>query len=214
MIERCRHAGIPLILALGLVFGSSPLLASEFPDAVLETKNAIRGEMIVSHIDFLASEYCKGRETGEYGMEVASKYITSVLKGAGLEPAGEYGSYAQYVRLKKVTLSRETELRVAEGNEGTALVREAKLDWDYLPVILSAEKEVSSSLVFAGYGVTAPEHEYDDYDGLKAEGHIVLVMRHEPMENDPASPFEGRKLSKHGTLLSKILNAQSPTGHP
>jgi len=209
MIERSLHAGVLPILALCVAFGSLPLLASEFPDAVLETKNAIRGEMIVSHIDFLASEYCKGRETGEYGMEVASKYITSVLKGAGLEPAGEYGGYAQYVRLKKVTLSQETELRVAERSDGTPLVREAKLDWDYLPVILSAEKEVSASLVFAGYGVTAPEHRYDDYDGLKADGNVVLVMRHEPKENDPASSFDGRKLSNHGTLLSKILNAQA-----
>jgi len=185
-----------------------PASGSDLPDAVLDAKNSIKGEMIVSHIEFLASKYCRGRDTGDYGLDVASKYLTTVLRGAGLEPAGEYGSYLQPVSLNTVELSPDIHLRVEEQADGVTPVTTAKLEWDYLPLVLSAEKEVSAPLVFAGYGLTAPEHDYDDYKGLKAEGKIVVVMRHEPGEKDPDSPFDGRKLSDHGTLLSKIRNAQ------
>jgi hypothetical protein len=182
--------------------------AIDYPEEVLKTKNSITGKRLVSYIDFLASAYCRGRETGEKGMDVAMKYIATVLKGEDLEPAGEFGSYFQSVRLKKVSLSEEIFLEIEERRSGVALIKEAKLEWDYLPVYISAEKEVTAPLVFAGYGITAPEHKYDDYTNLNARGKVVLVMRHEPKENDPESPFEGIRLSNHGTLLSKILNAQ------
>lgn len=184
------------------------LSAADIPEEVLKVKNSISGKMIVSYIDFLASRYCRGRETGEKGMDVASKYITTILQGAELEPAGEYGGYFQPVRLETVSLSENIHLEIEERKDGVKLTKKAKLEWDYLPVIISAEKEVSAPLVFAGYGITAPEHKYDDYKNLDARGKIVLVMRHEPRENDPSSPFEGRRLSNYGTLLSKILNAQ------
>jgi len=184
------------------------LNAAEYPEGVLKAKNSITGKKLISYIDFLASQYCRGRETGEKGMDVAAKYISTVLKGEDLEPAGEFGSYFQFVRLKKVSLSERIHLEIEERKEGVKLAKKAKLEWDYLPVYISAEKEVTAPLVFAGYGITAPEHKYDDYKNLNARGKVVLVMRHEPRENDPDSPFEGRRLSNYGTLLSKILNAQ------
>ncbi|MFC2170178.1 M20/M25/M40 family metallo-hydrolase [Acidobacteriota bacterium] len=185
-----------------------PLHSSEFPEDVLSIKNAITGDMILSHIDFLASKYCRGRETGDIGMEVASKYITSILKGAGLEPAGDYGGYLQEVKLQKVSLGKGIYLKIEEKRSGASFVWNAKLEWDFLPVSFSSQRAVSAPIVFVGYGITAPEHNYDDYKNLNAAGKIVLVMRHEPGENEESSPFEGRRNSIHGTLLTKILNAQ------
>jgi hypothetical protein len=190
------------------IISLSSFSASDIPEEMLSVKNAITGKMILSHIDFLASKYCRGREPGDRGIEVATKYITSVFEGAELQPAGEFGSYFQPVRLKTVSLGDNIRLGIEEQRDGVVLARKAELEWDFLPVIISAEKEVAAPLVFAGYGITAPEHSYDDYKNLDARGKIVLAMRHEPGENDPESPFEGRKLSNHATLLSKILNAQ------
>lgn len=197
-----------LFVFLVFCFSFLPLQATDYPEEVLKAKNSITGKKLISYIDFLASEYCRGRDTGEKGLEVAMKYISTILKGEDLEPAGEYGSYFQPVRLKNVSLSKDIHLEIEEKRDGVKLTKAAKLEWDYLPVNISAEKEVIASLVFAGYGITAPEHKYDDYKNLDAKGKIVLVMRHEPKENDPESPFEGRRLSNYGTLLSKILNAQ------
>lgn len=184
------------------------MAAADFPEEVLVVKRSIKGRMMVSHIDFLASKYCRGRETGDVGMDVADKYITSVFKGAGLQPAGEFGSYFQPVKLKEVSLSDRIHLRIEERFGSTPLIKDAKIEWEYLPILISAEKEVTAPLAFAGYGITAPEHNYDDYKTIDARGKIVLVMRHEPGENDESSPFDGQKLSKHATFLSKILNAQ------
>jgi len=199
-----------LISLVSLVFFLSllPLSSAEIPEEVIKVKNAIKGKMVVSHIDFLASRHCRGRETGDKGMEVASKYISSVFKGIGAEPAGEYGGYFQFVRLKTQSLSDRIHLTIEESKHGVKLVKKAQLEWDFLPVNLSAEKEASAPLVFAGYGITAPEHKYDDYKNVDARGKVVLVMRHEPGENDQQNPFEGRRLSNYGALLSKILNAQ------
>jgi hypothetical protein len=185
-----------------------PLWASDYPEEVLKAKESIKGRMLLSHIDFLASEYCRGRETGDYGMKVADRYITTVLRGAGVESAGNYGGYFQRVKLNTLSLGKGIGLTVVEITTGVKRVKNARLEEDFYPVNLSAEMRVTAPVVFAGYGITAPEHKYDDYRNLDAAGKIVLVMRHEPGEKDDKSPFDGRELSKHGTLLTKILNAR------
>jgi len=186
----------------------APVSAVDFPDDVLQVKNTLKGRMIVSHIDFLSSSHCRGRETGEKGMDVAAKYITTVFQGAGIQSAGEFGGYYQDVKLWALSLGDGIHLEIEERKGGVTISKKVALEWDYLPVSLSAESQVAAPLVFAGYGITANELNYDDYKNLDPRGKIVLVMRHEPGENDPNSPFEGRRLSNHGTLLSKILNAQ------
>ncbi len=190
------------------MFSLISVAAADFPEEVLAAKRSITGQMVVSHIHFLASKYCRGREPGDYGMELADQYITSVFNGAGLRPAGDDGSYFQRIKLKTITLSDRIHLKVEERIEGIPLIKDARLELDYLPINISAERESNAPVVFAGYGITAPEHNYDDYKNINAKGKIVLVLRHEPGENDESSPFEGRKLSKYGTFLTKILNAQ------
>jgi hypothetical protein len=182
--------------------------AGDFPAEVLQAKQGIAGKALVAHIDFLASKYCRGRETGDTGMEVAIQYLTDVLKGAGLEPAGEYGTYRQQVRLAAVDLDESSSLTLSRQKGAGAETLQARLEFDFLPVSLSAEREASGPVMFAGYGITAPEHGYDDYKGVDAKGKIVLVMRHEPRENDADSPFDGIKMTGHAALLAKIINAQ------
>jgi len=201
--------GISMAAVLILIFSFVAPVAADYPGEVLKARRSIKGPMMVSHIQFLASKYCRGRETGDYGMKIADEYITSVLKGAGLQPAGEFGRYFQEVKLMEISLSDRIHLKIEDQTGGAATIKDAKLEWDYLPVKISGEMEASAPLVFAGYGITAPEHNYDDYKNLDARGKIVLVMRHEPGENTDSSPFEGRKLSKHGTFLAKILDAQA-----
>jgi hypothetical protein len=200
-----RKAGT---LACCLVFFLVSAAAADFPEDVLKAKQSIKDRMLVSHVDFLASKYCRGRETGEPGMDVAEQYIASVFRGIGAVPIGSSGSYFQEVKLKTVSLSDRIHLKIIEQTGSGTLINNAELEWDFLPIQISAEKEVTAPLVFAGYGITAPEHNYDDYKTIDARGKIVLVMRHEPGENNDASPFDGRKNSNHGTFLAKILNAQ------
>lgn len=202
------HTVILFFLAAVFMFQAGTVYAADYPKEVLDIKQSIKGRMMLSHIQFLASKYCRGRETGDWGMDVADTYITSVLSGIGITPAGEYGGFFQPVKLKNVHLDKSISLTIESSSMGSKLVKKARLDWEFLPVIISAETMASASVVFAGYGISAPEHNYDDYKNINATGKIVLVMRHEPGENDSSSPFEGEKNSKYGTFLEKILNAQ------
>jgi len=91
-----------------------PLWASGYPEEVLKAKASIKGSMLSSHIDFLSSDYCRGRENGDYGMDVADKYITTVLSGAGVEGAGRIGSYFQNVKLKALSLEKGVRLEIED----------------------------------------------------------------------------------------------------
>jgi hypothetical protein len=84
-----------------------------------------------------------------------------------------------------------------------------KLQENYVPISFSSNSTVNASLVFAGYGITASEYHYDDYRGIDATGRIVIVLRHEPQENDDKSVFEGRQLTSHAEIASKATNAKN-----
>lgn len=61
---------------------------------------------------------------------------------------------------------------------------------DYIPFEMTADGTANAEIVFAGYGITAPEYNYDDYQGVDVKGKIVLVLKHEPGENDSSSVFD------------------------
>jgi hypothetical protein len=68
--------------------------------------------------------------------------------------------------------------------------------------------DASGGLVYVGYGITAPELNYDDYAGIDARGKIVVLMEHEPQEDDPKSIFNGTGNTRYATSRVKLLNAQ------
>jgi len=80
---------------------------------------------------------------------------------------------------------------------------------DFVPFSFSEAVTVQAPLVFAGYGITAPEFNYDDYKGVDAKGKIVLVLRHEPQENDEKSVRAGKQLTTHAEIVNKAINARN-----
>jgi hypothetical protein len=80
---------------------------------------------------------------------------------------------------------------------------------DFVPFSFSEALEVKAPLVFAGYGITAPEFNYDDYKGLDAKGKVAIVLRHEPQENDEKSVFAGKQMTTHADIVNKAINARN-----
>ncbi|MDP7655151.1 MAG: M28 family peptidase, partial [Roseibacillus sp.] len=80
---------------------------------------------------------------------------------------------------------------------------------DYIPLTTGPENRVEGPLVFVGFGITAPELEYDDYGDLDVEGKIVVVFEHEPQERIEGSRFAGNELTPYASALYKIMNARS-----
>lgn len=162
-----------LLLFLALLapaWSSAPSAAQ--PDQAL---GQIPAEAIRAHMRFLADDLLEGRGTGTRGYQLAANYMAAQFEAMGLEPAGSDGSFFQPVPLRKTEL--------VESGSSLALLRggkEVKLAYGKDYVLRGnharTEASVAAPVVFAGFGVTAPELRYDDYAGVDVRGKIVALF--------------------------------------
>ena len=147
-------------------------------------------------IKFLASQDMKGRATGTPELEKAAAYIAADFRSFGLQPIDGKSYYQAF--------SVTTHARLGKDNRFAYTIagKRVKLNFpeDFIPFNFSARAKMSGPVVFAGYGITAPEYNYDDYAGVDVTGKIVLIFRHEPKE--------GSKLSDHSAFTEKAVNAK------
>jgi hypothetical protein len=180
--------------ALVLVAGLCGAAVSFEPDRYLD------------HIKFLASPELKGRATGSPELEKAARYIADRFKADGLQPPpGAKGYFQAFDVTTSARLGKSNRFDFSSDGESQSL-QEGK---EFVPINFSASGKASGAAVFAGYGITAPEYNYDDYAGLDAKGKFVIVLAHEPQEYDPKSVFEGKIYTDHSQLYSKAANARN-----
>ena len=163
---------------------------------------AITRQGVRTEIDYIASDALQGRNTPSPGLDSAAQYIIRTFTRAGLRPVA--GSYMQSFTLHTVSLGDSNQLEVTTGAGTVSLA----LNDDYVPFEITADRAIDAELVFAGYGITAPEYHYDDYAGIDVRGKIVFVLRHEPGEDDAGSVFEGKKATQYSSVLSKMRQAR------
>ncbi len=159
---------------------------------------AITSSEMKEHVKYLASDELEGRGAGSRGAQLAREYIATLFEEWGLRPMGEDGSYFQrFTFFGRLKLGKDNELvlKLPNGEK-----REFAPEKDFLPLSLSANGEVEGELVFAGYGISAPEKGYDDYASVDAFGKIVLALRGMPA-NDP-------KFAQEATFPSKLRVAR------
>lgn len=164
----------------------------------------IRAGEYLRHVKYLSSDKLRGRATGSNELDQAAAYVARQFEKSGLRPLG--GSYFQSFPVSvdsKITGRNELQARL--GDETTSL----ELNSHFLPLPFSGSGTVSGSVAFVGYGITAPEYGYDDYQGLDVRGKIVVVLVHEPNEFQRNSLFEGRIYTEHAQLQSKAFNAKA-----
>lgn len=163
-------------------------------------------EQFRKHVQFLASDKLQGRGNGSPELERAFRYIAKQFRKAGLKPAGDRGTYFQHFTMTVSSkLTGKNEVTYHFGPATTKLAA----DKDYIPISFSAVGTLEAPLTFAGYGITAPEFHYDDYQGLDVKGKVVIVLRHEPQENDEKSVFEGKESTTHSEIIKKAINARN-----
>ncbi|MEM6331437.1 MAG: M28 family peptidase, partial [Planctomycetota bacterium] len=78
---------------------------------------------------------------------------------------------------------------------------------DFNPLAIGGDGRFDMPLAFAGYGITAPEADYDDYAGVDVAGKAVIILRHEPQQANPDSAFNGADHSRHAPFTQKLSNA-------
>ena len=163
------------------------------------------GARYIEHVKFLASPELKGRAAGTAGLERAAAYIADQFKRAGLEPGAGDDSYLQ-------PFTVTTGARMGPNNgfvvRTADSVHKLKLRDDYVPVNFSSAGSVSGPLVFAGYGASADEFDYDDYTHFDVKDKIVLVLRYEPPQF-AESEGKTRRHTHHSHLINKAINARN-----
>ena len=184
-------------------FVSMICLAQAAPDSRLGAGyNHIQVSDLRADLTFLSSDALEGRMSLDRGSEVAIQFIAAEFAKAGLKTMGD--SYLQPIELIQfLPDTKQTALVLRQGGQAKSyqFMRDF---YGFFP----HDVTVSAPVVFAGYGITAPEFHYDDYANLDVRGKIVLVFDHEPQETDPNSIFNGIGNTRHANSRLKALNAE------
>jgi Zn-dependent M28 family amino/carboxypeptidase len=176
------------------------------PDAahVAAAELAITEQALRGHIRFLASDLLEGRGTGSNGDELAQHYIAAQFESLGLKPILPENSWFQSVPLLGVTTRVPETVTFRHGEQTLALKRHD----DYVFSSGNAQPEAAidnAEIVFVGYGIQAPEYQWDDFKDADLRGKILLVMNNDPAD-DPEL-FAGKRRLYYGRWDYKYASA-------
>ncbi len=164
----------------------------------------VNPENIRAHVRFLASDLLEGRGTGQRGGDIAAEYIATIFSTYGLKPLGDNGSFMQKVPMVGVQTKPESTFAVDSTGNTT--------DLKFLDQIVALNEsatpavDVDAPIVWIGYGITAPEFNWDDYKGVDVKGKVLLMLVNEPPSNDKKF-FNGPALTYYGRWTYKYEQA-------
>lgn len=203
--------------ALPLVVAALAAACSAEPPAPVALKLAdmpsLDGAAMLADIKQLSSDDFQGRAPGTKGEELTVAFLESAFKSAGLEPAGADGSWTQRVPLVGIT-PKPSPLVVTRGGR-TQTFRPRDQVVAFSPRVTDAVSVEKSEIVFVGYGVQAPEFDWDDFKGLDVKGKTLIVLVNDPpVPLDPAKPealnpavFGGNAMTYYGRWTYKYDKA-------
>jgi len=175
----------------------------------------------------LSSDEFEGRGIGTRGLDQAAELIADEFRQIGLKTElYEQTPFQRFTVVRDARPGDKNELAflfVGPANDGAdedAQTRDdgageqdganklkLSLGEDFNPLAIGSSGTLDVPLVFVGYGITADELDYDDYTGVDANGKAVIVLRHEPQQNNPHSKFDGTEHSEHAPFRRKLSNA-------
>jgi Zn-dependent M28 family amino/carboxypeptidase len=170
------------------------------------------GDRILNHIRTLSSDEFEGRGPGSKGEELTIKYIENQFRSAGLEPGNPDGSYLQSVPL--VSITPDSSMKLTLTGHGRTLEPKFENEFVAWSKRVTETSAVDADLVFLGYGVQAPEFQWDDFKGADVKGKILVVLINDPPIPDPADPtkldaktFGGAAMTYYGRWTYKFEKA-------
>src|SRR5215471_7288127 len=213
---------MPTSLFLSLLLTAAPSAFRPTP-AEKSAAQTITASELRAHIRFLASDLLEGRGPATRGDQLAEQYMASQLEGLGLKPGGPDGKWLQPFDIIGV-----------EGHPSTLVFRaggkQLELAYSTDFIIAAGDQKPDSRIenaevVFVGYGIVAPEYQWDDYKGADLHGKVLLMMNNDP-ENDP-NLFAGKtrlwygrwdykyeSAAKTGAAGAIIIHTRHSAGYP
>ena len=194
--SRFRFVAASALLFAGICTGqTAPQIGAADPQRYL------------ADIKALTTPEMEGRGDGTRGLTRAERLLVERYKTLGLQPAGTKGYLQAFPVAIGKRLKTGNRLMEARDPVGALTSRHLKIGEDYIPLSFSASGNVHAAVIFAGYGITAPELSFDDYQGLDAKGKIVLVLRNEPVALASKAAHGGH--TRHAEFVTKAINAKN-----
>ena len=187
----------------GCSHGPSP------PTAGLES---FSGDRILSHIRTLSSDEFEGRGPGAKGEQLTIRYLEDQFRSAGLEPGNPDGTYLQNVPL--VGITPDAGMKFTLTGHGKTLEPKFQNDFVAWSKRVTDTSGIDADMIFVGYGVQAPEFQWDDFKGADVKGKVLVVLINDPPVPDPSDPtkldpkvFGGAAMTFYGRWTYKFEKA-------
>jgi Zn-dependent M28 family amino/carboxypeptidase len=189
----------------GALYAADPGPQLGLPAGVSSSMQKIDARRIAEHVRFLADDLLEGRGPGTRGGDIAAKYIAAQFALEGLKPAGDNGGYLQRVDFVGVKTLPGTSASL-QPTHGSGI--DLRLAEDYVTgnQTQTESVDVDAPIVFVGYGIEAPEYQWNDFKGVDVRGKVVLVMVNEPPSKDPKF-FNAEALTYYGRWTYKFEEA-------
>ena len=180
-------------------------------------KSQIDKDELLGHIQYLASPELRGRDAGTPDQLKAAAYIADEFLRYGLEPFGDVppvtaeappqtaqsGFFQNFSLSESKGAGAGSKLVLNVGGKDKVFL----LHQDFVPLPAGVPSaSAQAGVVFAGYGIIAPEIPYDDFSTVDLKRKWVLILRYQPQENDAKGKFGGKNYTRHAGLAVKILN--------
>jgi hypothetical protein len=196
-----------ILFIILISFCSQTAFSQDDPEAKLLSQfHTINSMEMMTWIEKLCSPEFNGRLTGTPEFVASAEWVAGNLKEWGIRPAGDNGDYFQWFDFPYTVVNDigSLTLNILQTDGSTIFKRYSYPD-EYFPGMNSGTGEITSEVVFVGYGVSAPELNYDDYKGIDVKGKIVLVNRDVPYTS-PTNP-EYKKWVQYCYHQYKLQNA-------
>jgi Zn-dependent M28 family amino/carboxypeptidase len=183
----------------------APAAAPRPSSAAFAAMETINGERIRAHVRFLSHDLLEGRGTGQRGGDIAAEYIATQFAVYGLKPAGDNGTYMQKVPMVGITPAPETTFSLVPSS-GSPVSLKVLDDYVAYDQTQQPQSDIDAPIVYVGYGIHAPEYNWDDYKDADVKGKVLLMLVNEPPSDD-AKFFKGKALTYYGRWTYKYEEA-------
>jgi Zn-dependent M28 family amino/carboxypeptidase len=179
--------------------------SAHLPPAAIAQLKQFNPEHIRANVRFLSHDLLEGRGTGQRGGDIAAEYIGTQFWLDDLKGAGDNGTFFQKVPLVGITTEPETTFEFVP-HKGEPMRLKPLDDYVAYDQTQLSSNDIDAEIVYVGYGIDAPEYQWDDYKGTDVRGKVLLMLVNEPSSNDP-NFFKGRTLTYYGRWTYKYEEA-------
>jgi hypothetical protein len=173
-------------IILLLVFSTVFIKAQEVSEiSLLNAMHSISSHDLLDYVKIQCDEKYNGRLTGTKEYQECAEWLAGEFSEWGITPAGDNGKWFQWYNIPYTLVLPDCglSLQIPLQNGGT-ISKQYKYITEYMPGSTSGNGEVTAEVIYAGYGITAPELKYDDYTGIDVRGKIILIEREAPVSPD------------------------------